>query len=191
MILVLDNYDSFTYNLVQLLGQCQSGPIEVHRNDQISLQRIVELNPERVVISPGPGRPETAGLSMTLLRELSPQLPILGVCLGHQALAAAWGGEVVQAERRLHGKVSKVYHDQSRLFQGVSNPFEATRYHSLIVREETLPAELRVTAWTSEGEIMGLEHTSRPYFGVQFHPESILTPEGGRLMKNFLDVATA
>lgn len=189
MILVIDNYDSFTYNLVQLLGQCQSGPIAVHRNDQITMSQVVQLAPQRVLISPGPGRPESAGLSMQLLRELPPQVPILGVCLGHQALAAAWGGEVVQAERRLHGKVSKVYHDQSRLFQGVSNPFEATRYHSLIVREETLPGDFRVTAWTSEGEVMGLEHASRPYFGVQFHPESILTPEGARLLRNFLDVA--
>lgn len=187
MIFVLDNYDSFTYNLVQLLGQLEAGPIEVRRNDQLSLSELVALKPDRVVISPGPGRPEQAGLSMALFRELPAGLPVLGVCLGHQALAAALGGEVVKAERQLHGKVSKVYHDQSPLFQGVSNPFRATRYHSLIVREESLPSDLQVTAWTSEGEIMGLQHKTRPYFGVQFHPESILSSEGSRIMRNFLD----
>jgi anthranilate synthase component II len=187
MIFVLDNYDSFTYNLVQLLGQLEAGPIEVRRNDQLSLPDLMALQPDRVVISPGPGRPEQAGLSMELFRELPAGLPVLGVCLGHQALAAALGGEVVKAERQLHGKVSKVYHDQSPLFQGVSNPFRATRYHSLIVREESLPADLQVTAWTSEGEIMGLQHKTRPYFGVQFHPESILSSEGSRIMRNFLD----
>lgn len=187
MIFVLDNYDSFTYNLVQLLGQLEAGPIEVRRNDQLTLADLLAMKPDRVVISPGPGRPEQAGLSMALFRELPQSLPVLGVCLGHQALAAALGGEVVKAERQLHGKVSKVYHDQSTLFQGVSNPFRATRYHSLIVREESLPPDLQVTAWTSEGEIMGLQHKSRPYFGVQFHPESILSSEGSRIMRNFLD----
>ena len=188
MILVLDNYDSFTYNLVQLLGQLEAGPIEVRRNDQLTLDEVRQLGPERVLVSPGPGRPEQAGLSMALFGDLAPTVPVLGVCLGHQALAAACGAEVVQAERRLHGKVSKVYHDHSQLFQGLSNPFQATRYHSLIVREETLPSDLLVTAWTSEGEIMGLMHRSLPHFGVQFHPESILTPEGVRLLRNFLDV---
>lgn len=190
MILVLDNYDSFTYNLVQLLGQLEAGPIEVRRNDQLSVAEVRTLNPEKVVISPGPGRPEQAGLSMALFGGLDPTVPVLGVCLGHQALAAAAGAEVVQAERRLHGKTSKVYHDHSQLYQGISNPFQATRYHSLIVREETLPPELAITAWTSDGEIMGLMHRRLPYFGVQFHPESILTPEGGRLLRNFLDVRT-
>lgn len=188
MILVLDNYDSFTYNLVQLLGQLEVPSIEVRRNDQVTLEEVLELAPERVVISPGPGRPEQAGLSMELMRSLPAEIPILGVCLGHQALAAAEGGEVVQAEHRLHGKVSKIYHDQGPLFQGLSNPFTATRYHSLIVREESLPTSLEVTAWTSEGEIMGLQHRHKPHFGVQFHPESILTPEGGRLLRNFLDL---
>ena len=188
MILVLDNYDSFTYNLVQLLGQLEAGEIQVRRNDELTLEEIRALKPERVVVSPGPGRPEGAGLSVGLFGGLSDQVPVLGVCLGHQALAVAVGAEVVQAERRLHGKVSKIYHDQSQLFQGLSNPFPATRYHSLIVREDSLPSDLVVTAWTSDGEIMGLQHRSKPYFGVQFHPESILTPEGSRLVRNFLDV---
>lgn len=183
-LLMIDNYDSFTYNLVQVLGTlgCE---VEVHRNDQISLAEIEARKPSRVVISPGPGRPEEAGLSVEALRQL--ELPILGVCLGHQALAVAFGGEVVRAERQLHGKVSRVYHDGLGLFRGLSNPFEATRYHSLIVREESLPAELRVTAWTSDGEIMGLRHKQRPLEGVQFHPESILTGEGTRILKNFLE----
>jgi anthranilate synthase component 2 len=186
MILVLDNYDSFTYNLVQLLGQLEAGPIEVVRNDQLTLAQLLAQRPDRVVISPGPGRPEKAGLSVELLREAPPELPILGVCLGHQALAVAWGGEVVQAQQRLHGKVSKMYHDQSLLSQGLTNPFTATRYHSLLVREESLPDQLEVTAWTSDGEIMGLAHRQRPQFGVQFHPESVLTPDGGALLRNFL-----
>lgn len=187
MILVLDNYDSFTYNLVQLLGEL-SPEIKVVRNDAVTLEDVRQMHPERLVISPGPGRPEGAGLSVELIRELGPTLPTLGVCLGHQALAAAFGGEVVRADRQLHGKVSRVYHDSSNLFQGLSNPFEATRYHSLIVREETLPAELRVTAWTSDGEIMGLRHKTLPIEGVQFHPESILTGEGKRILANFLNL---
>lgn len=185
MILVLDNYDSFTYNLVQLLGQLEAGEIQVRRNDELTLEEIRALGAERILVSPGPGRPEGAGASIGVF---GVDVPVLGVCLGHQALGVAYGGEVVQAERRLHGKVSKVYHDHSQLFQGVSNPFQATRYHSLIVREDSLPAELVVTAWTSDGEIMGLQHRERPHFGVQFHPESILTPEGSRLVRNFLDV---
>lgn len=187
MILVLDNYDSFTYNLVQLLGLIEVGPIDVRRNDEITLAEVKELNPERIVVSPGPGRPESAGISVQLFGGMAPSIPVLGVCLGHQALGVASGAEVVQAERRLHGKTSKVYHDHSPLFQGISNPFQATRYHSLIVREETLPDSLKVTAWTSEGEIMGLQHQQLPLFGVQFHPESILTPEGRRLLVNFMD----
>lgn len=187
MILVLDNYDSFTYNLVQLLGVVEAGPLEVRRNDQVDVSEVRQMAPERVVISPGPGRPEQAGVSVELFGQLDPQVPILGVCLGHQALAVACGAQVVQADRRLHGKTSKIYHDQSPLFQGMSNPFQATRYHSLIVREESLSPDLKVTAWTSEGEIMGLQHQQRPFFGVQFHPESILTPEGRRLILNFLN----
>ncbi len=185
MIFVLDNYDSFTYNLVQLIGQlAPDEEIQVHRNDKITLSEI--QNPRRIVISPGPGRPEDAGLSVEIIRELGPTIPTLGVCLGHQALAVAFGGEVVRAERLVHGKVARVYHDARQLFQGLSNPFEATRYHSLIAREETLPECLEVTAWTSDGEIMGLRHRQHRLEGVQFHPESILSPEGRRLLANFL-----
>jgi len=186
VILVLDNYDSFTYNLVQLLGQLADEPIEVHRNDKITLAEIRAKNPRRLVISPGPGRPEDAGLSVDVIRELGPSIPTLGVCLGHQALAVAFGGEVVRADRLVHGKTSRVYHDARQLFQGLSNPFEATRYHSLIAREESLPKCLEVTAWTSDGEIMGLRHREHRLEGVQFHPESILSPEGRRLLANFL-----
>lgn len=188
MILVLDNYDSFTYNLVQLLGQLEAGQICVKRNDELSLQAVKDLRANRVLISPGPGRPENAGISVEMFSGLPTNIPILGVCLGHQALGVACGGEVIQAQQRLHGKVSKIYHDHSQLFQGLSNPFLATRYHSLIVKEDTMPADLLVTAWTSDGEIMALQHRSLPHFGVQFHPESILTPEGSRLLRNFLDV---
>ncbi|MBI3926533.1 MAG: aminodeoxychorismate/anthranilate synthase component II [Armatimonadetes bacterium] len=187
MILVLDNYDSFTYNLVQVLGLL-SDRVEVFRNDQITLDEIRARHPGRVVISPGPGRPEDAGLSVDLARGLGPEVPVLGVCLGHQALAVAFGGEVVRAERLVHGKTSRIYHDGRNLFQGLSNPFEATRYHSLIVREESLPECLAVTAWTSDGEIMGLRHRALPLEGVQFHPESILTGEGPRLLRNFLEL---
>ena len=185
MIFVLDNYDSFTYNLVQLIGVLAEEPIEVRRNDAIDVAAVRDLNPRRIVISPGPGRPEDAGISVDLLRSFR-DVPVLGVCLGHQALAVACGGEVVRAERQVHGKTSKVYHDNSALFQGLSNPFEATRYHSLVVREESLPRDLQVTAWTSDGEIMGLRHREHPVVGVQFHPESILTAEGRRLLQNFL-----
>ena len=186
MILVIDNYDSFTYNLVQLLGQ-QGNQLEVVRNDQKSVDELRALKPERLLISPGPGRPEQAGVSVELIRELGPSHPTLGVCLGHQALAVAYGGEVVRAEQLMHGKVSRVYHDGQNLFQGLSNPFEATRYHSLIVKEESLPDCLVVTAWTSDGEIMGLRHRDHPIEGVQFHPESLLTHEGERLLQNFAE----
>ncbi len=187
MILVLDNYDSFTYNLVQLLGEFQSD-IEVVRNDAAELSELIGRQAERIVISPGPGRPEDAGLSVQLAREAGPKTPTLGVCLGHQALAVAFGGEVVPADNLLHGKTSRIYHDGLNLFQGLSNPFVATRYHSLIVKEETLPDCLVVTAWTSDGEIMGLRHRQLPLEGVQFHPESILTGEGSRLLQNFVQL---
>jgi anthranilate synthase/aminodeoxychorismate synthase-like glutamine amidotransferase len=188
-ILILDNYDSFTYNLVQILGTicAERFQLEVLRNDQTDLQSIIAKAPSLIVVSPGPGRPEEAGISVELMgcREL--QAPRLGVCLGHQALACAFGAKVVSAPRLLHGKTSSVYHDGKGVFQGITNPLVATRYHSLVVEEESLGEELQVTAWTSHGEIMGLRHTSLPLYGVQFHPESLETREGARLLKNFLD----
>ena len=187
MIFVLDNYDSFTYNLVQLLGQISTEPIVVERNDRISVAAVQSLEPSHVVISPGPGRPEAAGITVELLRHMGEHgVPVLGVCLGHQAMGMACGAVVGRAPRLVHGKTSRVYHDGSPLFQGLSNPFEATRYHSLIVEEESLTPELVVSAWTSDGEIMGLRHRHWPVVGVQFHPESILTREGPRLLENFL-----
>ena len=185
MIFVIDNYDSFTYNLVQLLGQ-QGQTLEVARNDKVTVEEVAQGGASHLLISPGPGRPEGAGISVEAVRELGPKLPTLGVCLGHQAIATAFGGEVVCADRLMHGKVSRVYHDGQNLFQGLSNPFEATRYHSLIVKEDSLPDCLVVTAWTSDGEIMGLRHRDYPIEGVQFHPESLLTREGKRLLQNFV-----
>ena len=187
MILVLDNYDSFTYNLVQYLGELGAEP-EVRRNDAVSVAQIRKMKPERIVISPGPGRPEDAGISPAVLRELGGKLPILGVCLGHQCLAIVHGAKVVRAERLLHGKTSRVIHSGKDLFRGVENPFEATRYHSLIVDKDTVGKELSVTAWTADQEIMALQHRTLPLFGVQFHPESILTTEGKKILKNFLEV---
>ncbi|MFA7480149.1 MAG: aminodeoxychorismate/anthranilate synthase component II [Vulcanimicrobiota bacterium] len=188
-IIILDNYDSFTYNLVQILGTlcAERFHLEVIRNDQIDLQQLLEKDPALVVVSPGPGRPEDAGISVELMGHSELKAPRLGVCLGHQALACAFGAEVVSAPRLLHGKVSSVYHDGKGVFQGITNPLVATRYHSLVVKEESLPAELVVSAWTSHGEIMGLRHRDLPIEGVQFHPESLETREGARLLKNFVD----
>ncbi len=188
-ILVLDNYDSFTYNLVQTIAT-QVGPraqIDVVRNDRTTLAEIAAENPALIIVSPGPGRPEEAGISMELMGARELAIPRLGVCLGHQALACAFGARVVAAPRLLHGKVSSIYHDAKGLFQGLSNPFQATRYHSLIVEESSLPPELEITAWTSHGEIMGLRHRTLPLSGVQFHPESLETPEGARLLRNFVE----
>jgi len=188
-ILVLDNYDSFTYNLVQMLGSIGSErfQIEVIRNDQIDLAGIIAKDPSLVVVSPGPGRPEEAGISVEVMGSKELKAPRLGVCLGHQALACAFGGRVILAPRLLHGKTSSVYHDSKGLFQGITNPLVATRYHSLVVEEESLNKELVVSAWTSHGEIMGLRHRSLPLEGVQFHPESLETREGARVLKNFVD----
>lgn len=187
-LLVLDNYDSFTYNLVQVLGSfcAEEYEIEIVRNDQIDLAGVRQKAPALVVVSPGPGRPEEAGISVALMGDQELKAPRLGVCLGHQAMAQAFGGKVISAPRLLHGKVSSVYHDGRGLFQGLTNPLVATRYHSLVVEEESLPENLVVSAWTSHGEIMGLRHKSLPIEGVQFHPESLETREGAHLLRNFV-----
>ena len=189
MILVLDNYDSFTYNLVQYLGEL-GAEVEVRRNDQVTVDEIAALRPERIVISPGPCTPHEAGISIDLIRHFAGKVPLLGVCLGHQAIGAAFGGNVVRAKNLMHGKTSQIEHDGKTIFQRVSSPMTATRYHSLIVAEEHLPAELEVSAWTRERDgtrvIMGLRHRKFPVEGVQFHPESVLTDEGKKLVENFL-----
>jgi para-aminobenzoate synthetase component 2 len=185
VLLILDNYDSFTYNLVQHFGELGSEPV-VRRNDAISLDEIAKLKPTHICISPGPGRPAEAGISEEVVRRFASSVPLLGVCLGHQCIAEVFGGQVVQAERLMHGKTSEIHHDGSGVFAGLPNPFSATRYHSLIVAPETLPGELAVTAKTAEGEIMGLQHREFPLHGVQFHPESILTGQGRKLLANFL-----
>jgi len=186
-LLVIDNYDSFTYNLVQLFGE-MNVDLVVKRNDEISIDEIKELKPDRICISPGPGRPENAGISSELIRELGAEVPILGVCLGHQCMAQAFGGEVVRAEKLMHGKTSQIHHQSRGVFKDLAEPLEATRYHSLIVRRESLPDSLEITAATGDGEIMGLQHRQFPIHGVQFHPESILTIEGRKLLANFLRV---
>jgi anthranilate synthase/aminodeoxychorismate synthase-like glutamine amidotransferase len=187
MILVVDNYDSFTWNLVQYLGELGADPV-VRRNDEITAAEARRMKPERVVVSPGPGHPRDAGASNAIIREMETRVPVLGVCLGHQCLAEVHGARVGHADRLLHGKTSQVIHNAQDLFRGVANPFEATRYHSLIVDKDTLGDDLVVTAWTADQEIMGLRHRKLPLFGVQFHPESILTTEGKRLLANFLEI---
>jgi anthranilate synthase/aminodeoxychorismate synthase-like glutamine amidotransferase len=185
MILVLDNYDSFTYNLVQYFGELGAELI-VRRNDRTSIEEIEQLHPEKICISPGPGTPDEAGISNELIRHFGPRIPVLGVCLGHQCIGQVYGGEVVRADRLMHGKTSPILHEGDGVFFGLPIPFEATRYHSLIVRRATLPAELEIVAETSEQEIMGLRHRQYPVKGVQFHPESIMTNEGKRLLTNSL-----
>jgi len=184
-ILIIDNYDSFTYNLVQYFGVLGCEVI-VKRNDEITVTQAAALTPDRICISPGPGRPEDAGISRDLIRALGQEIPVLGVCLGHQCIGAVYGGEVVSAPRLMHGKTSPVQHHGTGVFKDLPNPFEATRYHSLIVRRETLPPGLEITAETVEGEIMGLQHREFAVHGVQFHPESVLTAEGMKLLRNFL-----
>jgi len=188
MIVVIDNYDSFTYNLVQYLGELGQ-EIKVFRNDQVTIDEIRALCPDHIVISPGPGDPDDGGISLDVLREFGPTIPILGVCLGHQCMGQAYGGKVERAPRLMHGKTSKVYHNATGLFNGIPSPFQATRYHSLIV-EEPLPDCLEVTAFTSQGEVMAARHKEYPTVGVQFHPESILTEHGHRILQNFLDGRT-
>jgi anthranilate synthase/aminodeoxychorismate synthase-like glutamine amidotransferase len=185
MILVIDNYDSFTYNLVQYLGEL-GAKLEVVRNDALDADGIARLAPERIVISPGPGNPDQAGVSLEVIRRLGPTTPILGVCLGHQAIGQAFGATVARARAQMHGKTSEIRHDGGGVFAGLPSPFVATRYHSLVVLADTVPEELEVTARAEDGEIMGLRHRRHPIEGVQFHPESILTVEGKRLLGNFL-----
>jgi len=187
MLLVIDNYDSFTYNLVQYFGEL-GADLLVKRNDEITLAEIEVLKPERICISPGPCTPKEAGISCDVIREFGPRIPLLGVCLGHQAIGYVYGGDVVRAGRLMHGKTSPIQHDGKAIFAGLPNPFEATRYHSLLVKRETFPAVLEISAETAEGEIMGLRHREYPIHGVQFHPESILTLEGKRLLQNFLSL---
>ena len=188
MIVVIDNYDSFTFNLVQALGS-MGEEIRVFRNDAIDVPGLRALRPHALVLSPGPGRPEEAGVTVAAIRELSSSILTLGVCLGHQAIASAFGGRVVRAHEPRHGKSSSVEHDGADLFEGLESPFQAGRYHSLVAERSSLPHELRVTAWTRDGAVMALRHVDRPLFGVQFHPESVLTPEGNRLLGNFVRLA--
>jgi len=185
MILMIDNYDSFTYNLVQYVGEL-GYETKVVRNDEITLSSASTLKPTHLIVSPGPGEPAAAGISIELIKHFSDKIPILGVCLGHQCIAHAFGGKVVRADRLMHGKTSQVYHFGTGLFQGLANPFSATRYHSLIVLEESLPEEVEVTAYTSEGEVMGIQLRGWPVSGVQFHPESVLSEHGHELLSNFL-----
>ena len=189
MIVLIDNYDSFTYNLVQRIGELNASlEVQVFRNDKIDVQAIEALGPDHIIISPGPCTPREAGISNDILKAFAPRIPILGVCLGHQCIGHTYGGIVERNWRLMHGKVSPVYHDGKGVFAGMSNPFEATRYHSLVIRPGTLPSEFVVSAWTAEKEIMGVRHVSWPLHGVQFHPESFLTPEGSRLLANFLAI---
>ena len=185
MLLMIDNYDSFTYNLVQYLGELGED-IRVFRNNRITIKEIEDMSPQKIVISPGPCTPKEAGISVETIRHFAGRLPILGVCLGHQSIGAAFGGEIIRAPRLMHGKTSLIHHDGKKLFDDLPNPFEATRYHSLLIRRESMPDCLQITAWTDEGEIMGVRHKDFVIEGVQFHPESILTLAGKDLLKNFL-----
>lgn len=192
MIIVIDNYDSFTYNLVQYLGELAAEfpiavPIEVYRNDKIDLATIEQMRPDGIVISPGPGRPVDAGISLELIAKFGHYLPILGVCLGHQSIGQVFGGDVVRAPVLMHGKTSPIYHNNEGVFQGLENPFTATRYHSLVIERSTMPDNLEITAWVEDGTVMGVRHRDYPHIqGVQFHPESILTTAGKELLRNFL-----
>jgi anthranilate synthase/aminodeoxychorismate synthase-like glutamine amidotransferase len=190
MILLIDNYDSFTYNLVQRLGEMNAGiDLQVHRNDKISVDEVAALKPSHIIISPGPCTPREAGVSNDILRRFAPTTPILGVCLGHQCIGHSFGGEVVRNWRVMHGKTSPIHHDNQGVFRGLSNPFEATRYHSLVIQRDTFNnPDFVVTAWTDENEIMGVRHKTWPLHGVQFHPESFLTLEGPKLLRNFVEM---
>ena len=187
MLLMIDNYDSFTYNLVQYFLELGE-EVKVIRNDKLTLDDIEDLAPQRLVISPGPRTPKEAGISVAAIQRFSGKIPLLGICLGHQAITEAFGGKVVRADRLMHGKTSPIFHDESGLYQNLPNPFTATRYHSLLAERESFPDSLKITAWTEEGEIMGLQHCELPVWGLQFHPESILTTEGMRLLQNYLEL---
>ena len=187
MILMIDNYDSFTYNLVHYFGELGE-KVETIRNDKITIEQIQEMDPDIIVISPGPCRPNTAGISVDIIRQFSGKKPIMGVCLGHQAIADAYGAQIVMSERLLHGKTSDIYHNNCGIFKDIPNPFTATRYHSLIVDPSTLPDQFEITAWTDDREIMGIRHKTLPIEGVQFHPESILTVYGKDILRNFLNI---
>lgn len=187
MLLMIDNYDSFTYNLVQYLRELGE-EVVVYRNDKISIAEIEKLTPQRIVVSPGPCTPNEAGVSVETIRHFAGKLPILGVCLGHQSIGQAFGGRIVRAEKLMHGKTSPVFHDERELFKGLPNPLDATRYHSLVVERSTFPSCLEITAWTEEKEIMGLRHRELPVWGIQFHPESILTVNGMDMLRNFLEM---
>lgn len=187
MILVIDNYDSFTYNLVQYMGEL-GAIVDVYRNDEIGVEKVLDLGPEKIVISPGPGTPQDAGISVPLIQSVQGKIPVLGVCLGHQSIGEALGGRVIRASDVMHGKTSRIHHNDEGIFAGIKNPFVATRYHSLIVERKSLPGDLTVRAWTEDGVIMGMDCSERSLYGVQFHPESIMTSEGKRIIGNFLEL---
>ena len=189
MLLMIDNYDSFTYNLVQYFGELGE-TVQTFRNDDISLDQIAALKPDRIVISPGPGTPDDAGISLSLIERFAGEIPLLGVCLGHQSIGQVFGGKVIHAKQIMHGKTSDIEHTDQGVFRGLNNPFKVTRYHSLVIERESLPACLEVTAWTDDDEIMGLRHKTMAVEGVQFHPESILTEHGHDLLKNFLEMSS-
>ena len=190
MLLMIDNYDSFTYNLVQYFGEL-GAEVCVHRNDQITLEEVIKLNPERIVISPGPCTPNEAGISLEVIKHFAGKVPLLGVCLGHQSIGQAFGGKIIHAKQLMHGKTSMVHHKGEGVFKGLPSPFEATRYHSLVVERESLPDCLEITAWTDDDEIMGIIDEEAQLYGIQYHPESILTTRGMDIMKNFLDIVAS
>jgi len=187
MILVIDNYDSFTYNLVQYLGEL-GAELSVFRNDKITIEEIKKISPGKIIISPGPGEPKNAGISEKVIMEFGKSIPTLGVCLGHQAIGEAFGGKIIRSKHLMHGKTSAILHNGKGIFKGILNPFDATRYHSLVIERSSFPAELEITAETDDKDIMALQHKQYPIYGVQFHPESILTSEGMKLLKNFLEI---
>lgn len=188
MLLMIDNYDSFTYNLVQYLGELGED-VRVYRNDKISIDEISKLNPDRIVVSPGPCSPREAGISIEVIKSFAGKIPLLGVCLGHQSIGAAFGAEIVRAPKLMHGKTSSIHHDSRTIYKGLPNPFDATRYHSLIIKKDTLPDSFEISAWTEDGIIMGIRHKDYILEGVQFHPESILTTSGKSLLKNFIELS--